>query len=159
MTKVILIYASMTGNTEEMAEAVSAGILAAGGTPTVKMAYDAEAEDLLGYDGIVLGAYTWGDGDLPDEFVEFYEDMDHLDLAGSKAAVFGSGDTGYAEYCVAVDILGDKLKARGAEIVLEGLKMELCPSAEEKLVCRQFGESLVRSIQGQGEEIDNGTAV
>ncbi|QHT58760.1 flavodoxin [Paenibacillus lycopersici] len=156
MAKIVMIYASMTGNTEEMAEAVAQGIRSAGGELDVKMVMDAQVSDLLGCDGIVLGAYTWGDGELPDEFLDFYADMNGVDLSGTKSAVFGSCDSNYLEYGVAVDILIRKLSERGSDVVLEGLKVELSPNAEEKTVCRSFGEQLVQAI---AKESSNGTAV
>lgn len=91
MSKVIVVYASMTGNTEEMAEAIVAGAQEAGVEVVSKEAFDANAADLLEYDGIIIGAYTWGDGELPDEILDFYEELEGLDLSGRKAAVFGSG--------------------------------------------------------------------
>lgn len=44
-----------------------------------------EASILEQYDGIILGAYTWGDGDLPDDFLDFYDAMDSIDLTGKKS--------------------------------------------------------------------------
>lgn len=75
MPKVIVLYASLTGNTEEMAEAIAEGAKAAGANTVLKEAFDAKAEELLQYDGIIIGAYTWGDGELPDEFLDFYEEL------------------------------------------------------------------------------------
>lgn len=145
MTKVIVVYASLTGNTEEMAEAIAAGAKEAGLEVTVKEAYDAKAGDLQDYDGIILGAYTWGDGELPDEFLDFYEDMDELNLSGKKAAVFGSGDTSYPDYCGAVDLIEKKLKALGAEIVTESLKFEYNASDEEK----EQGKAIAVAMAGE----------
>ncbi|MDO3413060.1 flavodoxin [Saccharibacillus sp. CPCC 101409] len=148
MSKLVLIYASMTGNTEEMSELITNGIEEAGGEVTIKLAEDCEADILLDYDGIILGAYTWGDGELPDEFLDFYEELDDLDLAGKKAAVFGSGDTVYEQFAKAVDLLQEKLAERGAEMVLEPLKLELNPSGDEREACRTFGKSFVGSTVG-----------
>src|SRR4029453_17925262 len=128
MPKVLVVYASMTGNTEEMAEAIAEGAKEAGAEVVSKEAFDASAEELNDYDGIIIGAYTWGDGELPDEFIEFYEAMDSLDLSGKKTAVFGSGDTSYPIYCAAVDIIEAKLKELGAEIAGECIKFEYNPS-------------------------------
>ncbi|GGO03983.1 flavodoxin [Saccharibacillus kuerlensis] len=145
MSKLILIYASMTGNTEEMSELITSGIEEAGGELTVKMAEDCNADILMDYDGIILGAYTWGDGELPDEFLDFYDEMDELDLSGKKAAVFGSGDTVYEQFAKAVDLLQEKLVERGAEMVLEPLKLELNPSGDEREACRSFGKHFAGS--------------
>ena len=135
----LVIYASMTGNTEEMAEAIAEGAKEAGASVVLKEAFDAKANELNDYDGIIIGAYTWGDGELPDEFLDFYEEMNALELSGKKTAVFGSGDTSYPIYCGAVDTIEAKLKELGAEIVCESLKFEYDPSEAEKEQGRSMG--------------------
>ncbi|KWW11039.1 flavodoxin [Peribacillus simplex] len=152
MSKIIIIFASMSGNTEEMADSIAAGIKENDvDIEMIDIMDSPEASILEGYDGILLGAYTWGDGDLPDDFLDFYDEMDDVDLTGKKAAVFGSGDSYYTHYCAAVDILSEKLRERGADIVMEGLKVELTPEDEEIKRCQDFGrefmkKSLVSSI-------------
>lgn len=58
MSKIVLVYASLTGNTEEMADAISEGIRETGLELTVKEVIDASANELEDYQGIILGAYT-----------------------------------------------------------------------------------------------------
>ncbi|SDD43571.1 flavodoxin I [Paenibacillus sp. UNCCL117] len=142
MSSVIIVFASMTGNTEEMAELIAEGVRSAGIEPVLKSAMDTSAAELEKYDGVVLGAYTWGDGDLPDEMLDFYDEMDDIQLEGRKAAVFGSGDSSYRDFCGAVDTLAEKLKETGAELVLEAVKVELNPTSEEKEQCRRLGSAL-----------------
>ncbi|WP_285766715.1 flavodoxin [Peribacillus sp. SI8-4] len=145
MSKIILIFASMSGNTEEMADAIAAGIKENDvDIEMIDIMDSPEATMLAEYDGIILGAYTWGDGDLPDDFLDFYDEMDDVDLTGKKAAVFGSGDTYYTHYCAAVDILSEKLKERGADIVMEGLKVELTPEDEDIENCQEFGREFIK---------------
>lgn len=131
MTDVLIVYASLTGNTEEMSEEIEKGVQEADVGVVRKEVQDVTAEELLQYDGIILGAYTWGDGELPDEMIDFYEDMSELSLSGKKAAVFGSGDTSYEHYCAAVDLLEQRLKEIGADIVHESLKFEYNASDQE----------------------------
>lgn len=146
MASVIVIYASMTGNTEEMAEAVAEGVREAGIEPVVKEVMDAGVEELARYDGVILGAYTWGDGELPDEFLDFYDDMDGIRLDGKSAAVFGSCDSAYPEFGAAVDTLIAKLEEIGAQVELEGLKVELSPSRNDKAKCREWGKRLAELL-------------
>ncbi|WP_339170033.1 flavodoxin [Anoxybacillus sp. FSL W8-1294] len=146
MPKAIMIFTSMTGNTEEMAEAIAEGVREQGIELDVKEVLDAVAVELEQYDGILLGAYTWGDGELPDDFLDFYDELDDVDLTGKKAAVFGSCDSSYEKYGAAVDILIEKLQERGAEVVLEGLKVELTPTNEEKQLCIAFGRNFAKQL-------------
>ncbi|NOU70168.1 flavodoxin [Paenibacillus sp. LMG 31458] len=146
MSKIIIVFASMTGNTEEMADAIAEGLKEAGIEPVVKNVIDTNAEEITHFDGIILGSYTWGDGDLADDFLDFYDEMDDIQLDGKKAAVFGSCDSSYSEYGAAVDTLVTKLKELGAEVTLEGLKIELSPSKDDKALCMQFGKQFVQSL-------------
>lgn len=146
MANIILIYASMTGNTEEMAETIAEGIREEGVELVIKSVFDANAFELENYDGILLGAYTWGDGDLPDELLDFYEEMNDIQLMNKRAAVFGSCDSGYPAYGAAVETLIEKLKELGADVVLPGLKIELTPSSQDKEACKQFGKQFVRQV-------------
>ncbi|MBH5318702.1 flavodoxin [Paenibacillus sp. GSMTC-2017] len=150
MPKIIILYTSLTGNTEEMAESIAEGVKATGIDYVCKEAFDAKPEELLDYDAIIMGAYTWGDGELPDEFLDFYEEMDGLNLAGKKAAVFGSGDTSYPVYCGAVDIIEGKLKELGAEIVCESLKFEYNASDDEKVLGKRIGEQVAGLLSVAG---------
>ncbi|MDF2721582.1 MAG: Flavodoxin [Paenibacillus sp.] len=144
MANIIMIYASMTGNTEEMAEAIAVGIREEGEELVMKSVMDANAVELEQYDGILLGAYTWGDGDLPDEFLDFFDEMEDIDLTGKRAAVFGSCDSFYDAYGAAVDTLIGKLEELGSEVVLPGFKVDLTPTSEQIEECKQFGKQFVR---------------
>jgi len=155
MSKMIMIYASMTGNTEEMANAIAEGIQESGKEVEIIDIFDnPSASILMDYEGILLGSYTWGEGDLPDEFLDFYEEMDQLDLSGKKAFVFGSGDTVYDDFAGAVDRLIEKLQERGAEVVLEGLKVDTSPQPEDIEKCKQCGSEFVASLY-QNEKVSN----
>ncbi|SIR73546.1 flavodoxin I [Peribacillus simplex] len=146
MSKIIIIFASMSGNTEEMANAIAEGITEISDVNIEKIdIMDGPEASILGdYDGILLGAYTWGDGELPDDYLDFYEELDHIDLTGKKAAVFGSCDSSYTQYGAAVDILNEKLREKGAVIVLEGLKVELTPDDEDIKNCQNFGGDFIK---------------
>lgn len=54
-------------------------------------------------------------------------------------AVFGSGDTAYELFCEAVTIFEERLVKCGAELVQEGLKIELAPEDKEDVEkCSDF---------------------
>ncbi|RCX15379.1 flavodoxin I [Fontibacillus phaseoli] len=146
MSKIIIIYASLTGNTEEMAELIAEGIKNTGAGVDLKVVDECSAGILKKYDAYLLGTYTWGDGELPDEFIDFVEEMEEVDLKQSVTAVFGSGDTSYRLYCGAVDLLEEKMKELGAVIAQDSLKVEYGPSKEEQILCRQFGEAFAARL-------------
>ncbi|WP_438351740.1 flavodoxin [Paenibacillus sp. FA6] len=155
MNKFAIIYASVSGNTEEIAELIADGIRASGAEVDLKTVENSHAEQLLQYKGYLLGAYTWGDGELPDEFLDFCDEMDEVDLQGSRAAVFGSGDSGYDIYCGAVDQLEEKLRTCGAMLLQESLKIEYGPNKDEKVLCREFGKSFAEACMSVLNDHEN----
>lgn len=131
----------MTGNTEEIAHLIAEGIQLSGSDVEMKDILEVDVNELQNYNGILLGAYTWGDGELPDEFIDFYEDMDGLNLQDKIAAAFGSCDFSYEHVGRAVEILSEKLENLGAKVVNSGLKIEKTPSSADKEICINFGKS------------------
>lgn len=90
MGKVLLVYASMSGNTEAMADLIEKGLLEGGAEVDRHEAMDVDAALFNDYQHMIFGAYTWGDGELPDEFLDIYDDMEGMDFTGKTFAVFGS---------------------------------------------------------------------
>ena len=140
MATFIMVYTSMTGNTEMMANAIAEGIREAGHEIKQLDSYDAHASDVLPYDGILVGTFTWGSGDLPDEMLDFYGELFKVDLTGKKAVVFGSYDSLYGDDGMAVDTMIETLRKRGANVVADGFKIELTPSPEQLEECKGFGK-------------------
>lgn len=140
MSNVLLLYASMTGNTEEIAGIVEKCLVEQGVVVT-RRSFDADvirAEELLSYDGILFGTYTYDDGDLPWEVEDFYEELLDIDLTGKIVAVFGSGDSFYPEFGKAVDTMAERFTEVGAGVVGERIKVELDPDAADAESCRKL---------------------
>lgn len=91
MAKVLIVYYSRTGNTEKMANAIEEAIKQEGIEVVKKNAEETKAEELLDYDGIILGSPTyygtmaWQIKKLIDDSVKF-----HGRLAGKVGAAFSS---------------------------------------------------------------------
>lgn len=124
-----IVFASMTGNTEEIADIVADKLRDLGLRVDVDECTTVDAEDFLEADIAIVASYTYGDGELPDEIVDFYEDLAALDLSGKFYGVVGSGDTFYDEFCKAVDDFDQVFAATGAKKGSESVKVDL--SAEE----------------------------
>lgn len=65
MAKILIAYASMSGNTESIADLIKVSLDAFDHEVVLQEMEGMDAEELLAYDGIILGSYTWGDGELP----------------------------------------------------------------------------------------------
>lgn len=50
--------------------------------------------------------------------------MNSADLKGKKAAVFGTGDSSWDEFCGAVDIIEQKVKEVNGQIIASGFKWD-----------------------------------
>ena len=67
MTLAKIVFASMTGNTEEIADIVADKFRDLGVEVEVDECTTVDAEDFLEADIAVVATYTYGDGELPDE--------------------------------------------------------------------------------------------
>jgi flavorubredoxin len=71
MSKVLIVYCSMSGNTQAAAQAVAKGAESAGATVVLKNGCDAQPADLLQCDAVAFGSYdafSYMGGGLKDFF-------------------------------------------------------------------------------------------
>ncbi len=138
MAKAMIIYGSTTGNTESTAQTIAEVLAEQDIETTVKDVTSASMDDFdKDFDLFLLGASTWGDEEieLQEDFADFYEDMDSLNLNDKKMAVFGCGDSSYTYFCGAVDAIEQKVEDMGAVLVTPGLKIDGDPDdAEEDII-------------------------
>lgn len=99
MAKVLILYYSKTGNTEEMAGYIQEGVKKEGVDVDMKKVQDAKPEDLLDYDGIIIGSPTYYGSmaaeikELFDESVRFHGDLrEKVGGAFTSAANLGGGN-------------------------------------------------------------------
>jgi NAD(P)H dehydrogenase (quinone) len=99
MAKVLIIYYSRSGNTKKMAESVSEGISKEGLEVLLKDIKDVTADELLKYDGIVIGSPTYYGTmaaqikQLLDDSVKFHGKLDgKVGAAFSSSANIGGGN-------------------------------------------------------------------
>ena len=146
--KIGVVYASMSGNTEAIAERIVEELKKDHHEVSLQEVYDlAGASDLLDYDFTYIGMYTWGEGDYPDECLELIDELEKLDLQNHLFAIFGSGDTNYEEYCVALDNLKKLIEEQGGVVVGEPLKIELNPDAEDDATIERFVKEALSSVE------------
>lgn len=132
MAKALIVYASMTGNTEEIADIMTHALIDLGIEAQMRQCEEAYAGDFTAYDLCIVATYTYGtDGDLPDEIVDFYEELADVDLSGKVFATLGSGDTFYARFCQAVDDFTEQFKLTGARQAGPAVKVDLEAQADD----------------------------
>ena len=142
-----IVFASMTGNTEEIADIVADKLKELGLEVDIDECTTVDAEEFLEADIAIVASYTYGDGELPDEIVDFYEDLASLDLTGKIYGVVGSGDTFYDAFCKAVDDFDRAFAATGAEKGAENVKVDLSAEDEDIENLEKFAEALAEKVR------------
>ncbi|HLS09283.1 flavodoxin domain-containing protein [Lentibacillus sp.] len=149
MGNVLMLYASMTGNTEAVAEIIRDAVEKHGHrvvTKTFEMD-PVDAAELAEYDGLLVGTYSEDDGALPFEVEDFYEELDEVDIDGLPAGVFGSGDFVYDTFGGAANTMGDRLAEKQAKLVPEWLVVDLYPDEEDADRCRHFADRFCKMME------------
>lgn len=145
-----IVYASMTGNNEEIAGIVEEELEKHHYTVTTTEVSQAEASDFQDADICVVATYTYsdvGEGVLPDEAVDFYEDLQALDLTGKVYGCCGSGDHFYADFATSVDDFDRAFAKTGATKGAENVKIDLAADADDIVALEKFVQALVNQVQ------------
>lgn len=146
MKRILILYASSTGNTEEIASLLDKSIDRETFEVVLKNLEmeEVDATQLTQYDGILFGTYTYDDGDLPFETDIFCDNLAAVDLSGKVVGLFGSGDTAYSLFCQAVDTMKTVFAHAHAEVLETAVKIDLDPYEPEDFAAIQ---KLSREIQ------------
>lgn len=93
MARILLLYDSRGGLTEQLADSVEAGILSTGATCIRRRVEDASIDELLNMDGIVVGSPNWSGitGKLKEWFDYSGDKWESGELAGKAAGAFTAG--------------------------------------------------------------------
>ncbi|WP_174614317.1 flavodoxin [Virgibacillus ihumii] len=153
MGKVLMLFASMTGNTEMMAEIIT-DVIEAREHEVETKTFDLDAidvEELLSYDGILVGTYSWDDGELPYEVEDFYDELDDVDITGKIIGVFGSGDSFYDSFGGAANLMGDRFEAKGAKLLPERMIVDMEPDQDDVARCQKFADKFCDMIENVNE--------
>lgn len=139
-----VVYASMTGNNEEIAEIVEEALESLNVDVETTEISQADPADFEDSDICIVCSYTYGDdGDLPDEAVDFYEDLKDVDLTGKVYGVCGSGDTFYDDFCKVVDDFAAVFEQTGATKGSDVVKVDLSAEAEDIEHLEKFVSEIV----------------
>lgn len=147
MATALIIYASLTGNTEEIADILAESLEDNGVEVDVKECTSATASDFQDYDICVVATYTYGtDGDLPDEIVDLYEELEEEDLSGKIYGALGSGDTFYDKFCQSVLDFDQQFAKAGATKGAENVLGDLNAEEEDVKNIEEFAKSLSQAL-------------
>ena len=146
MPKVLIVYHTLSGNTEKMAKAYAEGAKSVQGTEVViNKAFDATLEDLLGCDAIALGSadyFSYIAGALKDFFDRTYYPSQGK-VTGKPYAAFATGGRGGETALEVLDRICGSFKFYKA---VEGVAVSRAPSPEDLAKCNEAGKKLANAV-------------
>lgn len=128
MSKVLISYATMSGNTQKVADHIAQELskyMPEVETKLVDM-MELTEEQFAEYDLVMLGSSTWTDGDYNPISLEFFSQLQGTttDFSKLRFAIFGLGESYYPEFCTVVDKMAQVLKSKNGIIIGEPLKLD-----------------------------------
>ena len=145
--KMAIVYSSRTGNTEELVQYLYELFLSHFVKVELYTVEQFRLYRLAEYDAVVIGTYTWGDGEIPPEMILLYEAFENQNVKYILTGVVGTGDRFYPHFCGAVDEFRDMLYVRTDLAVT--LKVELSPQQSDKERCIKFVELILERMKNK----------
>ena len=100
--QVTILYATMTGNARDCAEKASSSLGKAGIANQIVDLAQYDPRHLADEKTVLVAISTWGEGEPPDDGVNFHDHIRTLEpasLSHLQYAVFALGDTSYEHFC------------------------------------------------------------
>lgn len=137
MSKLAVIYWSMTGNTARMASSIAEGAQSAGAEVSLRKVSELTAADALTFDRIALGCPAMGAEVLEElKFEPFFAELEKS-LSGRKVALFGSYGWGDGQW---MRDWQERVHTAGGQLFRgEGLMLNGTPNEEGIVTCKTFG--------------------
>jgi flavodoxin I len=146
LSKILVLYYSRTRNTEKMAEAVVEGAKSVGGVE-VELSYHVDAEDLSGFDAILVGSPTYNHA-IPIDMERLFEDAaaKGISLKGKVGGAFGSyGWSGEAPKFI-LEIMKNKFEM---QVTDQPLLAKYTPDEKTLGLCRDLGKRVSETLMRQ----------
>jgi len=119
--KIKLLFATQTGNSEDLANRTQEKLEELDFEVDSVNVADLDLDDLTDANKIIFIGSTWGDGEPPDDAIDFFDNLEgaELDLSGATYAILGLGDTSYDDFCGFAKRVGEHLSRMGATEIME----------------------------------------
>ena len=115
--QITVLYASATGNAEELAAATAARLRTGGWKVVAANLADFPAARLAGEGTVLIIASTWGEGAPPPDAAEFCAELENAagpQLSRLRYAVLALGSRSYKDFCGCGRRIDEALAGRGA---------------------------------------------
>jgi flavodoxin len=130
--KLLIVYATNSGSTKEVAELITQDCISAGHAVTLISAEYTSSDDLKGYDCVLLGSCTWEmitpvkrfEGQLQQHMAKLRDSLKGKDMSGQRFAIFALGDSSYTNFCIAANHLEALVKQLKGEQIGSTLRID-----------------------------------
>ena len=146
MVSFLIVYASWSGNTQEVAEMIEETLVAENIAVTTYRIGGGVIPNPRDFDAMIFGSFTWEQGSTPDEVKDFVADVGYKP---DNVYVFGTGDTqfgGDALFCHAAVKL-----ARFYASPYEPLKIEQSPRGVQQEKVIEWSKGVIRHWKNLNE--------
>ncbi|CKG99879.1 flavodoxin domain-containing protein [Mycolicibacterium smegmatis] len=116
MRTVTILFGTETGNAEMVADEIATALADFDTSAEVHSMGDYPVDELGGQPLVILITSTYGEGDLPDTAIPFFDALKALqpDLSSTRFAAFGLGDSSYDTYNNGIETLIAAVTGLGA---------------------------------------------
>ena len=150
MLKAHVVFATITGHNEDVADIVTEGLEDLGVHTIETEISQTDPIEFKAVDICIVCAYTYNEGHLPEEGLDFFDELQTLKLPKQVYGVAGSGDTFYKHYYnVAVDKFDRAFKKTRAKSGADNVKINLEPDINDIKTLDHFSKQLVTTAKHQ----------
>jgi flavodoxin len=140
MAKVLVVYFSLTGKTEKMAEYIAEGVRFSGNEAVTKKTSEIKTvDDIAGYDGYIFGSPTYH-RDMAGPMKNFLFLAAKADLEGRLAGAFGSYTHSGDAPAMIFDTMQYVYKMRPVALGSFNLLEAIVDTTEGTRACQDYGK-------------------
>lgn len=126
--RVVVLYETNSGSTYLAAQQIQAVLNAQGHETDLVKARDAHVETVIEYNALVIGSPSWWvdnqEGQPHKAVTALLDQLREYNLHNKPIALFGTGDSSYAYFCQAVDVMEQFVSDVVADKVVDPLKID-----------------------------------
>ena len=142
MKKVLIAFASRTGNTEKMAEYIAEGIRLSGNEATISKISDLkETKDIAGFDGYVLGCPTYH-RDMTGGMKTFLFMAEKANLLGKMGGAFGPYTHSGESAPMLFDTMNYVFKMDMVDLGALSIKDAVLATDDGLKACQEYGKAV-----------------